>query len=208
MNTQILTAKNVQTRLQRLAIFLFSLRGWKVRYQPLPGPRGIIIVYPHTSNWDFVVGILAKWAIGMPFHFIAKSSLFEGLTGATVGRVLRYLGGEPVERGTSTGAIARLAATMNAADWYWLAITPEGTRGYRDHWRSGFYHIALAAKVPVGCVYFDFALKEVGLVDYINLSGNVTEDMANISTILEPHPGCHPANAAPIKFRADEHAHK
>ncbi len=208
MNAQILTTKNVQTRMQRLAIFLFSLGGWKVRYQALPGPRGIIIVYPHTSNWDFVVGILAKWSIGMPFHFIAKSSLFEGLTGATVGRVLRYLGGEPVERGTSTGAIARLAATMNAADWYWLAITPEGTRGYKPHWRSGFYHIALAAKVPVGCVYFDFALKEVGLVDYINLSGNVAEDMANIRAILEPHPGCHPANAAPIELRADEHAHK
>lgn len=204
MTAQLLTPDNVTTRLQRFAVFLFSLRGWKVRYQHLPGPRGVIIIYPHTSNWDFVVGVLTKWAIGMPFHFIAKSSLFEGLTGATVGRVLRYLGGEPVERGTSMGTISRLAATMNKADWYWLAITPEGTRSQRPHWRSGFYHIALAANVPVGCVYFNFALKEVGLVDYVQLSGHVAADMANIRAILQPHTGRHPALASPIELRADD----
>ena len=206
MNAQILTSQNVQTRLQRLAIFLFSLRGWKVRYSPLPGPRGIIIIYPHTSNWDFVVGVLAKWAIGMPFHFIAKSSLFEGITGATIGRTLRYLGGEPVERGSSTGAIARLAATINAAEWYWLAITPEGTRGYRPQWRSGFYHIARAANLPIGCVYFDFARKEVGLVDYLDLTGEVAVDMAKIKSIFNDHPGCRPELAAPIELRVDEGA--
>jgi 1-acyl-sn-glycerol-3-phosphate acyltransferase len=208
MDAQILTSQNVQTRLQRWAIFLFSLRGWKVRYKPLPGPRGIIIVYPHTSNWDFFVGIFAKWAIGMPFHFIAKSSLFEGITGATIGRTLRYLGGEPIERSSSTGAIARLAATINAANWYWLAITPEGTRGYRPHWRSGFYHIARAANIPIGCVYFDFARKEVGLVDYLDLTGDVPADMARIRTLFEGHPGCCPTLAAPIELRVDENAQK
>ena len=204
MTADYLTRHNVTTRLQRLAIFLLSLRGWKVRYQTLPGPRGVVIVYPHTSNWDFFVGILTKWAIGEPFHFIAKSSLFEGVTGATVGRMLRYLGGEPIERGASTGAIARLASTMNAADWYWLAITPEGTRGHRPYWRSGFYHIALAANVPVGCVYFDFAIKEVGLVDYLHMSGDVEADMAKIRAILEPHLGCRPECAAPIMLRSDD----
>lgn len=191
-----------------MAIFLFSLRGWKVRYSPLPGPRGIIIIYPHTSNWDFVVGVLAKWAIGVPFHFIAKSSLFEGITGATIGRTLRYLGGEPVERGSSTGAIARLAATINAAESYWLAITPEGTRAYRPQWRSGFYHIARAANLPIGCVYFDFARKEVGLVDYIDLTGDVALDMEKIKSIFEGHPGCRPEWAAPIELRNDEGASK
>jgi 1-acyl-sn-glycerol-3-phosphate acyltransferase len=98
-----------KTNLQRCAISLLGLGGWRVRFQGLPWPRGVIVVYPHPSNWDFLLGILAKWAIGLPFHFIGKSSLFEGLTGATLGRVIRYLGGEPVERGVATGAIARLA---------------------------------------------------------------------------------------------------
>lgn len=204
----LLTTQNVQTRLQRSAITVLGWGGWRVRFQELPGPRGVIVVYPHTSNWDFFVGVLAKWAIGLPFHFIAKSSLFEGMTGATVGRMVRYLGGEPVERGIATGAIARLAEKMHAADWYWLAIAPEGTRSYRPYWRSGFYHIALAAKVPVGCVYFDFVNKEVGLLDYVSISGDIDADMAKIRSVLANRIGCRPELASPIELRKDEHSAK
>ncbi|MFZ6842907.1 1-acyl-sn-glycerol-3-phosphate acyltransferase [Undibacterium sp. RuTC16W] len=181
-----------------------KLIGWRVLYKPLPGPRGVIVVYPHTSNWDFVVGVLAMWAIGMPFHFIAKSTLFGGVTGATIGRLVRYLGGEPVERKASTGAIARLAERINRADWYWLAITPEGTRSHRPYWRSGFYHIALAAKIPVGCAYFDFAKKEIGLIDYLSLTGDVPNDMVAIRAVLQNTQGCRPELASPIVLRADD----
>ncbi|MCU6432198.1 1-acyl-sn-glycerol-3-phosphate acyltransferase [Undibacterium sp. Jales W-56] len=190
--------------MQRFAVAAMKLIGWRVLYKPLPGPRGVIVVYPHTSNWDFVVGVFAMWAIGMPFHFIAKSSLFEGITGATVGRLVRYLGGEPVERNASTGAIARLAERINRADWYWLAITPEGTRSQRPYWRSGFYHIALAARIPVGCAYFDFSKKEIGLVDYLPLSGDADQDMAAIGAILHNIQGCRPEKASPIQLRPED----
>lgn len=199
----LLTPENVDTRLQRFAVRALRLIGWKVRLKPLPGPRGVVVVYPHTSNWDFIVGLLAKWAIGLPFRFIAKSSLFEGITGATVGRFIRYVGGEPVERGTSTGAIARLAARINQAEWYWLVITPEGTRSYRPYWRTGFYHIALTSKVPVACAYFDFAMKEIGLVDSVDLTGDQEQDMAKIRAILADHKGCRPELAAPIVLRPE-----
>lgn len=181
-----------------------AMLGWRVRYRPLPGPRGVIVVYPHTSNWDFPVGILAKLAIGMPFHYIAKSSLFEGITGATIGRLVRYLGGEPVERGVSTGAIARLAEKINRSDWYWLAVAPEGTRSLRPYWRSGFYHIALAARVPVGCAYFDFKKREVGLMDYVELSGDAERDMAQFRQVFGDVRGCRPALAGPIALRPDD----
>ncbi len=204
MRAQFPPKQHKKTILQRCAIGLLAMRGWQVRFHGLPAPRGVIVVYPHTSNWDFLVGILAKWAIGLPFHFIGKSSLFEGLTGATLGRVIRYLGGEPVERGVATGAIARLAKKINSAEWYWLAMAPEGTRNYRPYWRSGFYHIALAAQVPVGCVYFDFAKKEVGLLDFVELTGNVRSDMAQIKAILDGHPGCRPEKAAPIVLQCQE----
>lgn len=190
--------------MQRFAVITMKLIGWRVLYKPLPGPRGVIVVYPHTSNWDFVVGVLAMWAIGMPFHFIAKSTLFEGATGATIGRLVRYLGGEPVERKASTGAIARLAERINRADWYWLAITPEGTRSHRPYWRSGFYHIALAAKIPVGCAYFDFAKKEIGLIDYLPLTGDVDKDMAAIRAVLQDTQGCRPELASPIMLRSND----
>jgi len=175
--------------------------GWKVNYRPLPGPLGVIIVYPHTSNWDFAIGILAKLAIGMPFHFIAKSSLFEGITGATIGRIIRKLGGEPIERGVSTGAIARLAEKINRSNWYWLAITPEGTRSFRPYLRSGFYHIALAAKVPLGCAYFDFARKEISLVDYMELSGDTNTDLQKIRDVYAGVQGYRPKDAGTIQFR-------
>ncbi len=204
MNDYLLVRKEAPTLTQRTALGLLGLIGWRVRYKPLPGPRGVIIIYPHTSNWDFVIGVLAKLAIGMPFYFIAKSSLFEGVTGATLGRIVRHLGGEPVERGISTGAIARLAKRINESDWYWMAITPEGTRSIKPYWRSGFYHIATTAKVPLGCAYFDFSKREVSLVDYLDLSGERDQDMASIQAIFAGVQGCRPAYAGPIALRSEE----
>ncbi|MFZ6746897.1 1-acyl-sn-glycerol-3-phosphate acyltransferase [Undibacterium sp. JH2W] len=206
MNDYLLEKKTVATRTQRVAVSILGVFGWRVRYRPLPGPRGVVVIYPHTSNWDFVVGILAKLAIGMPFHFIAKSSLFEGLTGATLGRLVRYLGGEPVERGVSTGAIARLAEKINQSDWYWLAITPEGTRSRKPYWRSGFYHIATTAKVPVACAAFDFVKREVVLVDHVELTGEREQDMANIAAMFQDVQGCRPGLASPIVLRPEDDA--
>ena len=181
-------------RRQRLALRALHLLGWSMRYKPLPGPHGIIVVYPHTSNCDFLIGLLGKWALGLPFRWIGKESLFKG----PLGGIMRYLGGMPVERGAPTGATARLAEQIHAADWCWLAITPEGTRGYRPHWRSGFYHLALAAKVPLVLAYFDYARKELGMVDSLRLTGDQAADMAAIAKIYEGRTGLHPDLAAPI----------
>ena len=207
MTNYSLEKHQLETRTQRWALSLMHLIGWKLNYKPLPGPRGVIIVYPHTSNWDFMIGILAKLAIGIPVYFIAKSTLFEGVTGATIGRLVRWLGGEPVERGVSTGAIARLAEKINQSDWYWLALAPEGTRSLRPYWRSGFYHITVQAKVPLGCAYFDFRRKEVSLVDYLELSGDMAADMQKIQQVYQEVQGCRPQLASPIQLRPDDHAH-
>lgn len=204
MTAFLLREQDVPRRLQRWALRILRLMGWRVRFQSLPGPHGVVLVYPHTSNWDVLVGVLAKWAIGEPFRFVAKSSLFEGITGATIGRLLRRLGGEPIERGVATGSIARLADKINASEWFWLAITPEGTRSYKPYWRSGFYQIALAAGVPVGCAYFDFARKEVALVDYLELSGDPLADMEKIRTVYAGKQGLRPQLAANIVLRQDE----
>ena len=203
MDEHLMTLDRVSTRSQRWALRALAFIGWRFRFKDLPGPRGVVVVYPHTSNWDFMVGILAKWAMGLPFHFVAKASLFEGATGATVGRFLRYVGGVPIERSTATGAISRFAEKMKAADHYWLVITPEGTRTYRPHWRSGFYHIALAADVPVACAYFDFKRKEIGMVDYLTMTGDVAHDLAALRQVFAGHEGCHAAHAAPIVFKEE-----
>ncbi len=181
---------------QRLSLRLLQLFGWKLRYKPLPGPHGVAIVYPHTSNWDFIVGLLGKWALGLPLRWLAKESLFRG----PLGGLMRAWGGVPVERGTSTGATARLAATMRESDWFWLALAPEGTRSYAPHLRSGFYHLAVTAKVPLLIVYLDYPNKELGVVDSIRLTGDPALDMPAIEAAYRGHLGLHPELAAPIKL--------
>jgi hypothetical protein len=97
---------------------------------------------PAHLELDFFVGLLAKWAVGLQFRWLAKDSLFRGVMGV----IMRYWGGVAVDRSAPQGAIRRLAEDMLASKWFWLAITPEGTRGYRPYWKSGFYRIALAAR--------------------------------------------------------------
>lgn len=201
-HSQILTPRRMPKFGQRIAVQLLALFGWRVNFAPLPGPRGVVIFYPHTSNWDFVVGLLAKCAIGIPFHWLGKEALFRGPCGALFGSLMRSWGGEPIERGAATGAIERLARRIQAAQSYWLALAPEGTRDYREHWRSGFYHIALAAKVPLGFAYIDYATRQIGMVDYADLSGNVEVDLARIRAAYENYRAYRPECAAPIALRA------
>lgn len=179
---------------QRLALRLLHLFGWKVRYKPLPGPHGVAIVYPHTSNWDFAVGLLGKWALGLPLRWLGKESLFRGPWAG----IMRSWGGVAVERSSSTGATQRLADRMRESDWFWIALAPEGTRSYRAHLRSGFYHLAVMAKVPLLMVYMDYPNKELGVVDSIRLSGDQEIDMAAIAAAYKGHLGRHPELAAPI----------
>ena len=194
MQQDFLQPGDLPTWRRRSALRVLQLFGWRVRFRPLPGPRGIVVVYPHTSNWDFPIGLFAKWALDLPFRWLAKDSLFRG----PLGKVMRSLGGEPVDRSTTSGTIERQAQRMLAADWYWLAITPEATRSYRPNWRSGFYHLALAAQVPLLLVYIDYPSKVLGVVDHLYLTGDRDADMAAIAAVYAGHQGLHPEDAAPI----------
>jgi len=187
-------------RSQRFALRLLELFGWQVEYEPLPGPRGVIVFFPHTSNWDVVVGLVAKWAIGVPIRWLAKESLFSGLSKIFIGRLLLRAGAQPIERHASTGAIERLGQTILQADWYWLALSPEGTRKYRPHWRSGFYYIARAAQVPVAFAYIDYPRRMVGLVGHLDLTGDIALDMQRIRQVYEGREGLHPECAAHISL--------
>jgi 1-acyl-sn-glycerol-3-phosphate acyltransferase len=181
---------------RRAALRLLNAIGWQLQFKPLPGPHGIVVVYPHTSNWDFPVGLLAKWALDIQFRWLAKDSLFRG----PMGVLMRYWGGVAIDRSAAHGASARLVQTMHAADWFWLAITPEGTRAYRPHWKSGFYRIAMAAQVPVLLVALDYGKKVVDVTQALTLTGDQAADMAAIARAYEGVRALHPQDAAPIRF--------
>ena len=196
MSDHLLRAAALPTRGQRTALRLLNLFGWQLRYKPLPGPHGIAVVYPHTSNWDFPLGLLGKWALGLPFRWLAKDSLFRGPMGA----IMRYWGGVAVDRRAPMGATRMLAERMLGEKWFWVAITPEGTRGYRPYWKSGFYHLAAAAKVPLLLISLDYAAKELSLVDVVHLSGDQDADMAAIAALYQGKEALYPKNAAPIRL--------
>jgi len=193
-----LVAENLPTLKQRLALRLLNAFGWQLKFRPLPAPRGIAVVYPHTSNWDFVIGLLGKWALDLPFRWLAKHSLFEI---PLLGRWFYYLGGAPVNRSAPQGLIQSQAEAMLKEDWYWVGITPEGTRGYKPYWKSGFYQLAMAANVPLVLVYLDYPNKTLGLTEHIWLTGDEEKDMQAIRDGFAGHEGKHPELAAPIILR-------
>jgi 1-acyl-sn-glycerol-3-phosphate acyltransferase len=187
------------TLTRRWAFRLLALFGWSVDVKWPPGPRAVIVVYPHTSNWDFIVGIIARHAIGLPVQWVAKDTLFRG----PFDKLFRRWGGIPVNRRQSTGFIGQLLEEFRRRDWMWVVFTPEGTRAYRDHWRSGFYHLALKAGVPVGLAYIDYERRQVGLRRYLTLSGDAERDLEAMREAYAGKVAKHPELAGPIRFRAE-----
>jgi 1-acyl-sn-glycerol-3-phosphate acyltransferase len=185
-----------------LARGLLRLAGWRVEAPGLPGRQGVILVYPHTSNWDFVVGLLAKWAMGIPVRFWGKDSLFKP---PVIGRWMRWIGGIGVDRFSPHGIVAGTVRQMQAArergEHFWLAASPEGTRSLTTGWRTGAYQVARQAGVPVGLCYFDFATRTVSLTRFVELSGDTDADFAAFAAYLAPRTGKRPALAAPIRPR-------
>ena len=184
-----------------VARWLLRRMGWTVHFDGLPGLQGVLAVYPHTSNWDFIVLVIVKWAVGIPVRFWGKDSLFRI---PLFGRWLRWLGGIPVARTSSQGVVADTAARMAAAreqgEYFWLALAPEGTRKRIPGWRSGFYRTAVQAGVPLGLVKVNYARREVTVRDFLCLSGDEVADFARIAAGMAGAVGCRPGNAAPIRL--------
>ncbi|MBV8603153.1 MAG: 1-acyl-sn-glycerol-3-phosphate acyltransferase [Pelomonas sp.] len=193
----------VPLRGSRVARALLGLFGWRVAGAGLPALQGVVMVYPHTSNWDFVVAILAKWAFGIPVRFWAKDSLFRApLFGAWV----RWIGGVAVDRGSRNGIVADTAQALEDArargEFFWLAVAPEGTRKRTEGWRSGAYQVARQARVPVGLATLDFGRKCVDFTRFVAISGDADADFALFARELADCRGKRPADASPVRLRA------
>ncbi len=184
-----------------LARWVLARLGWQVKFEGLPALQGMMVVYPHTSNWDFPVCVLVKWAIGIQLNFWGKDSLFRI---PLFGPWLRWLGGVPVDRSASKGMVAQAVqqfATHRAqGSYFWLGVSPEGTRKKLPGWRSGFYQTVVQAGVPLGLVRLDYARREVVALDFVTLSGDPVADLARIAATYEGVQGFIPQNSAPIRL--------
>jgi len=196
-----LTARPVQLCGSALARLVLRATGWRLQADGLPAPQGVIVVYPHTSNWDFIWAMLAKWAIGLPVTFWGKATLFDI---PLFGRWLRWLGGMPVVRDAPNGVVGQMAQRLREArehgEFMWLALSPEGTRRRTAGWRSGFHQVALQAEVPVVLAYLDYARREVGFDSAWRVSGRPQADLARFAQRLQGRTGRRPALAAPVQL--------
>ncbi|MFO1282618.1 MAG: 1-acyl-sn-glycerol-3-phosphate acyltransferase [Burkholderiales bacterium] len=182
----------------RLAWRALHLAGWHVVLaRPVP-MKCVIVFYPHTSNWDFPVGLAAKWSVGVHFRFVAKDSLFA----SPLGPLFRRWGGIPVNRRESTGFVGQMRAALEAHDDFRLVIAPEGTRSRTDHWKSGFWHLARAARVPIGLGFIDYARREVGIGAWIDATDDAAADMARIADFYADKTAARPALAGPVRLRS------
>jgi 1-acyl-sn-glycerol-3-phosphate acyltransferase len=183
----------------RLAGAILRLAGWKLNFAGFPTLQGVVVVYPHTSNWDAVVMFLAKSACGVKVQFWGKDTLFRI---PIFGAWLRWFGGMPVKRTNREGvvqqALALFAQRKAAGEYFWLGLAPEGTRKYLPGWRSGFYHTALSAQVPLCLLRLDYQRREIDIRHFIRLTGDISTDMADIASVYQGIQGLIPANMAPV----------
>jgi 1-acyl-sn-glycerol-3-phosphate acyltransferase len=183
----------------RLARWILTMLGWRVDFEGFPTRQGVAIVYPHTSNWDFPIGMLAKWALGIPAHFWGKDSLFKF---PVVGAWMRWVGGIPIDRSSSRGVVGQMVHVFEQHkqndQLLWLGLAPEGTRSLTPGWRSGFYQLALGAQVPLALVKLDWGQRRFSVVDFYDLTGDVERDYAHMAHVFQGVKGFHEHQMGPI----------
>ncbi len=171
--------------------------GWRVVLsQPVPA-QCVVVIAPHTSNWDFFVGLLAKWVVAFPVRWIGKDSLFRW----PVRGFLLRIGGIAVDRSRRHGLTEQLRDEFARSPVLRLVIAPEGTRSRTDYWKSGFYHLALATGLPLGLAFIDYRRREVGIATYLTLTGDAAVDMGAIAAFYAGCTARHPELQGPVRLR-------
>ena len=172
---------------KRSLMALYHRHGWRAE-GTVPAPRRfVIIAAPHTSNWDFLYFLGLTQDLGIKAHFMGKESLFRW----PIGGFMRAMGGIAVDRSSSHNMVDQMAAEFARRDEFMLTIAPEGTRRHSAKWKTGFYQIALAAKVPMVVGLMDYGRRVGGLGPAIMPTGDYAADMARVWDVYKD---CTPKN--------------
>ncbi len=185
-----------------LASRSLSLVGWQFEGPVPPEKKYVLLAVPHTSNWDGLLLIALTRSIGLQIEWMVKDAWVKG----PLGPPMRGLGAVAVDRSRKTKMVDQMIEQFRQRDRFVLAIPPEGTRSRAEHWKSGFYHIARGADVPVVPGYLDYGRKRAGLGAAIPLTGDVRADMDKLRAFYaEKNPTPHdPTKYGPIRLREEE----
>ena len=187
MHRTIFDTPVVNTVLRALSASFLRLNGWKVEGQlPPEAAKSVFIAAPHTSNWDLPYTLMVAFVLRLNIYWMGKASIFRW----PFGPVMRWLGGIAVNREQSSNLVTHSAqALIEAQGPLQLVVPPEGTRGKTRHWKTGFYYIALQARVPIILAFMDYHRKVGGLGPVFKPSGDVDADMARIKQFYAPIKG-------------------
>jgi 1-acyl-sn-glycerol-3-phosphate acyltransferase len=175
MHRTIFKTPIINTLLRHFSIIFLRLSGWKIEGQlPAEPSKCVFIAAPHTSNWDLPYTLMVAFTLRLNIYWMGKASIFQ----FPFGSVMRWLGGIAVNREQSNNLVAVSAQTLIEADGpVQLVIPPEGTRSKTRYWKTGFYYIALEAKVPILMAYMDYSRKISGIDPLLIPTGNIENDM-------------------------------
>ena len=177
------------------------LAGWRMEGGLPPEKKYVCLAVPHTSNWDGLLLVALAQSIGMRMEWMIKAEWLRG----PMGPLLKSVGAMGIDRSKSNDVVAQMIAEFGRRDELALVIPPEGTRKRVEHWRSGFYHIAVGAGVPVVPGYLDYGRKRGGLGKAIPMTGDVKKDMDALRAFYASRDatGHVPANFGPIRLREE-----
>ena len=173
--------------MEKTASFCLKLMGWTVNDFRPAEKKYVLIVAPHTSAMDFVIGRLAFWTKGLPARFFIKKEFFV----FPIRRLLKALGGMPIDRQQAGNVVEHSVNLLKEADELALIITPEGTRKATTHWKKGFYYIALGAKIPIVLIGIDYEKKCITAGKYLLPTGDIEKDMKEIKLYFKDFKGKH-----------------
>jgi 1-acyl-sn-glycerol-3-phosphate acyltransferase len=164
-----------------LAWLVMKLAGWKLQGQPPKVDKFVLIAVPHTSNWDFPLMICCAFLFHFEIYWMGKESLFRG----PAGPIMRWLGGISIDRSKSNDVVQSTIGAFAVNERLVLLIPPEGTRSKVDKWKTGFYHIAHGANVPIARSFLDFGRKIAGFGPTFYTTGYVDKDIAEIQSFYK-----------------------
>ncbi len=167
--------------LNPVARFCRWLLRWKFVGEPPPADKYVIIAAPHTSNWDFIMFLLFIIERRLALRWMGKHTLFKW----PMGGLMRWLGGIPIERSTNHNTVQQMVDAFAEPEPIVLVITPEGTRSKVEKWKTGFYHIAVAADVPISQGFLDKRVKQCGFGPWFKPSGDLEEELPRIQAFYD-----------------------
>lgn len=193
MRYTLFTTPILSPILRVISRIILKIIRWRVVGSiPTDQRKYVLIVAPHTSNWDFVLFVLAVSVLRLKPSVLIKSTLFVG----PLGWFLRYCGGIPVNRSQASSLVSYIASIYQENEDFVLIVTPEGTRSPNANWKRGFHHVATAAQVPIVIVYVDSVIKTIGVEGMMEPSDDVDGDLVKLKKFFDTKSGLKPKNYA------------